>query len=267
MFKVACGHKIVYQEFLNFGQNSLFCLNNKQNSSQLADPPFDSKHSVVLCLSQELNCRLRKVECQFCDLEMSMQDFAQHENACGSRTDRCEKCGNYVMLREMTEHVSNGCMNNKKEVKHPNNKPYVSDNPADDFRFASASNGFDRDFIHGYNHNTIGSYGNGVRDGPLNHDSVLSQSMLYNFQGLDPSQEQEDDPAVQELISKTNRVGLRNRYIPDSKKEADDLIARGGAPVFGNGEGISDDELAYASLLQEEMNFFGFRGNQCEFTS
>ena len=52
---------------------------------------------------------MRDVECQYCELQIKAHDKLQHEDRCGSRTDVCEKCQQYVMLKMMKEHEEHYC--------------------------------------------------------------------------------------------------------------------------------------------------------------
>ncbi|XP_078063869.1 XIAP-associated factor 1 [Mustelus asterias] len=54
-------------------------------------------HQGEQCVERMLNCR-------FCDLETQSRALLEHEEACGSRTNRCGDCGKYVMCREQESH-------------------------------------------------------------------------------------------------------------------------------------------------------------------
>lgn len=45
-------------------------------------------------------------ECQYCHLEFPGQNLEQHEDYCGSRTEQCPECSDYVMLKEWEKHQS-----------------------------------------------------------------------------------------------------------------------------------------------------------------
>jgi hypothetical protein len=45
------------------------------------------------------------VTCTFCELELSASEAAEHENYCGTRTEKCSECGEFVMLKYQTLHV------------------------------------------------------------------------------------------------------------------------------------------------------------------
>ena len=52
---------------------------------------------------------MRMVECEYCELQVKAHEKYQHEDQCGSRTDVCEKCQQYVMLKKMKEHTEHLC--------------------------------------------------------------------------------------------------------------------------------------------------------------
>ena len=52
---------------------------------------------------------MRDVECEYCELQVKAKDKYEHENQCGSRTDVCEKCQQYVMLKMMKHHKEYSC--------------------------------------------------------------------------------------------------------------------------------------------------------------
>lgn len=49
------------------------------------------------------------IQCSYCDLEYPKCDFKAHEQACGSRTEDCDKCQQKVMLCDMIRHELSGC--------------------------------------------------------------------------------------------------------------------------------------------------------------
>ncbi|TNN14306.1 XIAP-associated factor 1 isoform 2 [Schistosoma japonicum] len=49
-------------------------------------------------------CYKRLVECIFCHLEVTIDLLDDHESTCGSRTERCMKCGDFVMLKNYEAH-------------------------------------------------------------------------------------------------------------------------------------------------------------------
>ncbi|KAM9318352.1 XIAP-associated factor 1 [Pholidichthys leucotaenia] len=50
-------------------------------------------------------CNKRLQNCVFCELEVPWKDLEEHTDVCGSRTERCEDCGQYVLLRNQPDHA------------------------------------------------------------------------------------------------------------------------------------------------------------------
>lgn len=42
--------------------------------------------------------------CKFCELELSKAELEEHEDYCGSRTDKCMECGEIVMFKHKDMH-------------------------------------------------------------------------------------------------------------------------------------------------------------------
>lgn len=51
-------------------------------------------------------CPHRIVKCKYCMLNMKFKDLSQHEQACGTRTEKCEKCNRYIMISELENHLN-----------------------------------------------------------------------------------------------------------------------------------------------------------------
>ena len=49
------------------------------------------------------------MECKYCELEVKAGEYDTHIDACGSRTDYCDKCNVRVMLKDMEEHKLAKC--------------------------------------------------------------------------------------------------------------------------------------------------------------
>ncbi|XP_033833012.1 XIAP-associated factor 1 [Periophthalmus magnuspinnatus] len=75
------------------------------------------QHTQVRCLKcqkkmercllpehEEEECPARVEACAFCELEMPFVQLQEHIVACGSRTERCLDCGQYVKLSDQEEH-------------------------------------------------------------------------------------------------------------------------------------------------------------------
>ncbi|KAK7793189.1 hypothetical protein R5R35_012833 [Gryllus longicercus] len=50
------------------------------------------------------DCSHRSICCAFCHIEVEAFELLEHENYCGSRTERCEECGEFVMLKYQQLH-------------------------------------------------------------------------------------------------------------------------------------------------------------------
>lgn len=55
------------------------------------------------------------VECKYCELDVKHKEYGDHVDACGSRTDYCELCGQRVMLKDMDEHKMAKCASVRAE--------------------------------------------------------------------------------------------------------------------------------------------------------
>lgn len=50
-------------------------------------------------------CSKRTTLCKFCATHVEMGNLTEHENYCGSRTDKCEQCGEFIMLKNFDLHI------------------------------------------------------------------------------------------------------------------------------------------------------------------
>jgi len=60
-------------------------------------------------LFQKDDCPKRSVKCLYCELEMPAIDLTEHHEFCGSRTDLCNKCQQYIMYKDMQKHEDSDC--------------------------------------------------------------------------------------------------------------------------------------------------------------
>ena len=51
----------------------------------------------------------RPKTCCFCELDLSFDTLREHQDACGSRTESCPKCHQYVMLKDQCRHDDSNC--------------------------------------------------------------------------------------------------------------------------------------------------------------
>lgn len=53
---------------------------------------------------QESHCPERQIICQYCHLDTLAKNLEEHEGYCGSRTEQCPECGDFVMLKDWEKH-------------------------------------------------------------------------------------------------------------------------------------------------------------------
>lgn len=82
------------------------------------DSHYSQFHRLVACDScrkdvkittlpdhQQNTCVNRPVECIYCELSVRFCEFCEHEEICGSRTEKCEICKKWVQYRHQAIHV------------------------------------------------------------------------------------------------------------------------------------------------------------------
>lgn len=72
-----------------------------------------------------LECPLRCVACQHCDLELAFNRLQEHEDYCGARTERCVRCSRNVMLKDLKEHPED-CGERAEEARVAQVKPALN---------------------------------------------------------------------------------------------------------------------------------------------
>ncbi|XP_048412605.1 TRAF-type zinc finger domain-containing protein 1-like isoform X2 [Stegostoma tigrinum] len=90
---------------------------------------FETEHALVNCKCnmkveknkvekhENLECPLRLVKCQYCELELAFNKSEEHADYCGSRTEPCAACGRNVLVKDVNvHHTSCG-----KDVEEKNN--------------------------------------------------------------------------------------------------------------------------------------------------
>uniref|UniRef100_A0A8C5BC30 TRAF-type domain-containing protein n=1 Tax=Gadus morhua TaxID=8049 RepID=A0A8C5BC30_GADMO len=55
--------------------------------------------------SQVEECTARLLCCDFCELELPVRRLEEHQQVCGSRTEHCNTCHRYVLLRNLAQHT------------------------------------------------------------------------------------------------------------------------------------------------------------------
>ncbi|XP_055556921.1 TRAF-type zinc finger domain-containing protein 1-like isoform X1 [Falco biarmicus] len=49
-------------------------------------------------------CLLRLVLCPYCEIQLPLKAMVNHELYCGTRTEKCENCHRYILVRDLKEH-------------------------------------------------------------------------------------------------------------------------------------------------------------------
>lgn len=90
------------------------------NIDELQDH-IDEKHKNIGCndcgkdlekarfSSHKKKCDFMPKNCSFCELELPLVDLHDHEYICGSKTEKCELCFDYIPLREKDLHLEYKC--------------------------------------------------------------------------------------------------------------------------------------------------------------
>ncbi|CAD8098338.1 unnamed protein product [Paramecium sonneborni] len=72
-------------------------------------------------------CSKTPKQCLYCDLNYTVDQIVQHENQCGSRTEKCDICQNYIMKRDLTNHYQS-CFQKIDKIEQPiQKKPSIQD--------------------------------------------------------------------------------------------------------------------------------------------
>ena len=81
---------------------------------------FTLAHSLLL--SQKADCPKRPVVCPYCELDLVQDQLAAHTDYCGTRTEPCLKCSQYIMHKDLARHEESNCT-------YPEPKPKPATNP------------------------------------------------------------------------------------------------------------------------------------------
>ncbi|XP_076833255.1 XIAP-associated factor 1 [Brachyhypopomus gauderio] len=71
-------------------------------------------------------CPERFGSCEFCELELPLSSLKEHTVTCGSRTERCSDCSQYVILKDRQHHAQI-CSSTLMEEHHNNKKEFLND--------------------------------------------------------------------------------------------------------------------------------------------
>ncbi|CAD8181257.1 unnamed protein product [Paramecium octaurelia] len=77
-------------------------------------------------------CQKTPKLCLYCELSYPLDQIHQHENQCGSRTEKCQMCQNYVMKRDLNAHYQNcsqEIQTREKQIQRPSSIQEKRQNP------------------------------------------------------------------------------------------------------------------------------------------
>merc|ERR1712130_497568 len=91
----------------------------------------DSKNKLLHLLT---SCKERRAVCNYCGILRRCNDMESHRKHCGSRSEKCTKCDQFVSLMNMEPHLQSNCQwfnNNQLSVKKQPDRvnKEVQDNP------------------------------------------------------------------------------------------------------------------------------------------
>lgn len=82
---------------------------------------------------QNDDCPKKPQKCLYCDLEFPKCDLKSHLDYCGSRTEQCPKCSQFILFRDQLQHEETDC-------SYPVPKPTSDNSSANDmFNFFGES--------------------------------------------------------------------------------------------------------------------------------
>ncbi|CAD8092160.1 unnamed protein product [Paramecium sonneborni] len=101
--------------------HEIYCLRNNikcqkcgqfydKNDPESHEDEYHKKEKCQYCLIEfedlkKHKCLKKQKQCLHCDLSFPSDQLFQHENQCGSRTQKCDICNNYVMIKEYQTHI------------------------------------------------------------------------------------------------------------------------------------------------------------------
>ena len=89
------------------------------------------------------------MKCLYCELEFPKKELESHTDYCGSRTEPCTKCGQYIRLKDQLRHEESNCT--YPPVKPANNERNTNENGLTGLT--------DRPFnLYGHSNNNVGPY-------------------------------------------------------------------------------------------------------------
>lgn len=149
-----CQQKI---NLANFLIHESFCLRNivpcehckKPINKNQKDEHFQEYHVKVKCecgdLIEKINldthkqetCRKRQGNCFYCELSLDFDKLEEHIEFCGSRTEKCPKCNQYIKAKDQSKHDSTKCAYPPQPVQPAQQQQQHGPSQANLFRYQS----------------------------------------------------------------------------------------------------------------------------------
>lgn len=92
-----CGEPIPKEELFD----------HEQSEHVREDCPNCGKSLEKLELDKHVktDCSKRLISCIYCDLDLPFNEMTKHAEYCGTRTDKCNECGEFVMIKYTELHL------------------------------------------------------------------------------------------------------------------------------------------------------------------
>ncbi|CAD8170426.1 unnamed protein product [Paramecium pentaurelia] len=113
-------------------RNNIKCLKcgvfYDKNDPESHEEEYHKKEKCQYCLLEfedlkKHKCYKKPKQCMHCDLSFPADQLFQHENQCGSRTEKCDICNSYIIMREYSSHVKECKPKPKVESSQVQKKP------------------------------------------------------------------------------------------------------------------------------------------------
>ncbi|XP_033747693.1 TRAF-type zinc finger domain-containing protein 1-like isoform X2 [Pecten maximus] len=86
------------------------------------DVHFEESHAKINCAKcnqavqkmdlekhEEQECPKRQMKCAYCEMDVAQQELEAHLGYCGTRTEPCARCGQYIMIKDQVKHEDSNC--------------------------------------------------------------------------------------------------------------------------------------------------------------